>query len=195
MPQVGTNIVMQTDMREVIDMFNRMRYEKVVKSKDIKKEIRKVLSPVRKSVMNAAKSSLPNDPRKAYQAVKTVTYRDANGGNVSLYNRKNVRSMQLYKKNRGGESGIIRHRKISNDTKRINSYYGRDRAFILRFINDGTDGRIAFTKNKSKNGVTAYRGQIRGKNFFTTTANSAMSQASKTIAVSLERIISETANK
>ena len=74
----------------------------------------------------------------------------------------------------------------------VNSYRGKDRAFILRFINDGTEKRTAYTKNRSKNNKTANRGEIRGMGFFSV-ATGSMQEASKRISLRVADLIAEVA--
>jgi hypothetical protein len=74
-------------------------------------------------------------------AVKMVVYRDGNGGMLNILDRGDAKRLALYKKPNGGVSGIRRRRYVSPETKRSRGYRGADRAFILRFINSGTEDR------------------------------------------------------
>lgn len=187
-----SGIRMTLDADDLTKMLDRMISEKALKKKDVRKVVRQEISKVRKDVMNSAKSSMGSDPRRAYMGVKTVVYKKINGGNVSLFNPKKAGGMRLYEQPKGGRSGIRRRRKISDRTIQINSYRGKDRAFILRFINEGTEKRTAYTKNRSKNNKTANRGEIRGKGFFSV-ATGSMQEASKRISLRVADLIAEVA--
>lgn len=84
------DVILSTDLREPIIMLERMEYRKVVKTKDIRKEVRKALVPARNTLQGTARNAMADDPRKAYKAVKIMTYRDGNGGNISILNRKSA---------------------------------------------------------------------------------------------------------
>ena len=183
--------LIELDARGALGMLRRLRYNDVIERKQIRKEVREVLRPVQKTVQNSAKSAMGSDPRKAYLGVKISVYgRKTVGGNVSLLNQRNTGKITKYSKPRGGASGIIRNRKQSKRTQNIEGYQGRDRAFILRFINQGTSSRTAFTRTKSKNGKTANRGALSGKGFFNV-ADGAMKQAAETLGKRVEKLIVE----
>lgn len=180
------DVVLSADVKEPMAMLARMKYAKVAEKKNIRKEIRKAITPAKKSLQNTARSVIQNDPRQAYKAIKLVTYRDANGGNVSLLNRKAaVRSMGIEPKPDGGASGIRRKRKVSERTKQIRGYRGADRGFILRFVNSGTITR------HTKTGTTAYRGAIAARNFFRPNAESEMNKAADQLTPRLLKLIKE----
>lgn len=180
------DVVLSADIKEPMAMLARMKYEKMAKKKDIRKEIRKVLGPARKALQVKARGVMKSDPRQAYKAIKMVTYKDANGGNVSILNRKQaVRSMGIEPKPDGGVSGIRRKRKVSERTHQVRGYRGSDRAFILRFINSGTIGRHTET------GTSAYRGAIAARNFFSPSAEAEMNKAAEELSPRLLKLIQE----
>lgn len=187
-----SGVVMTLDADDVVKMLDKMLSEKALRKKDVKKMIRQELADVRKDVRKAAKNAMKSDPRRAYLGVKTMVYKKIYGGNVSLFNPKKAGGMRLYEQPKKGRSGIRRRRRISERTIQINSYRGKDRAFILRFINDGTEKRTAYTKNRSKNNKTANRGEIRGKGFFSV-ATGSMQEASKRISLRVADLIAEVA--
>lgn len=185
------NSLVELDATGSFGMMKRLRYDEIIERKQIRKEVREVLRPVQKTVQNAAKGALRSDPRKAYLGVKLSVYgRKAVGGNVSLLNQRSRGGMTKYSKPKGGVSGITRNRKRSKRTQDIEGYHGRDRAFILRFLNQGTTKRTAFTRTKSKNNKTANRGTIAAMNFFSV-ADGAMKQAAETLGKRVERLIVE----
>lgn len=187
-----SGVVMTLDADDVVKMLDKMLSEKTLRKKDVKKVIRQELADVRKDVREAAKNAMKSDPRRAYLGVKTMVYKKIYGGNVSLFNPKKTSGLRFYEKPKGGKSGIRRRRRISARTIEINSYRGKDRAFILRFINDGTEQRTAYTKNRSRNNKVANRGEIGARGFFSV-ATSSMSKASKKISFRLAGLIAEVA--
>lgn len=153
--------------------------------KKIRNALRAELKIARKDVIDKARQALPNDPRKSYLAVKKIVYRKGLGGNISLYDKSRAKMMSISgSTSSGGRSGIRRHRKISKRTRQINGYTGLNRAFILRFIEGGTDGR--WTKNMRS---SAYRGVIRPRPFFKSAVQKALSDASIRFNVRLEKMI------
>lgn len=188
---VRTGLI-ETDARGVFGMLQRLRYDDILEKKGIRKEVRKVLVSVRKAVRDAAKGAMRSDPRKAYLGVKMMIYRrKATGGNVSLLSSKSRGKQTPYVKPKGGVSGKIRNRPKHRRTVELESYHGVDRAFILRFLNQGTKQRTAFTKYAtSKNNRTANRGSISAKNFFNV-ADSNMNAAAQTLSKRIEQLIVE----
>lgn len=175
--------------KEVLLMLDRLVYSKMVETNDIRKVFRKVMAPVRKVVQNAAKGAIPNDPREAWKGVRVITLKKGAGAVVGLLNPYGgIKSSGIYRKPRGGRSGIIRHRAKSDRTKQVEGYFGKDRAWILRIINQGTVNgpRMAGTRGTLKK--EANRGELTAKKFFNA-AEPAMKQAEKNLAVELGKII------
>ena len=186
------DVDMSVDNRELVLMLDRLVYQELVKANDIRKAFRKVMTPVRKTAQAAAKSAIPNDPRNAWQGVRVITLKKGAGAVVGLLNPYSVTSMRLYSKPKGGKSGIPRKREISKHTKQTESYFGKDRAFILRFINQGTDARFTGTRGTLKK--KAYRGNLTGKKFFRST-EPAMKIAEQNLAKELGTIIEKASKK
>jgi len=184
----GVSFVYEGD--EVIAMLERMRKSKEIKKNEIKKEVRRALTPERKYVRNAAKAAMGKDPGRAYMAVKMVVYRDGNGGMLNILDRGDAKRLALYKKPNGGVSGIRRRRYVSPETKRSRGYRGADRAFILRFINSGTEDRYTKVRRQGMK-KSAYRGSLSASNFFQPAAGSGMARASLVLSERIARIIQE----
>lgn len=170
---------------KVAEHIKALAWQGVVKRKDVRKMVRTEVAQARKQVTAAAKAALPNDPRRAYQGVKMVVYKDGNGAMLNILGSKQVKKMAVYKPQRGGRSGIVRRRKVSDATKRRRGYIGKDRAFILRFVNSGTDFRQAETYQN------ANRGRIRQKEFFAPAADAAMNAAGARLGAKVEKMIGE----
>lgn len=170
-------------------MLDRLVYSKMVETNDIRKVFRKVMAPVRKVVQDAAKGAIPNDPREAWKGVRVITLKKGAGAVVGLLNPYGgIKSSGIYRKPRGGRSGIIRHRAKSDRTKQVEGYFGKDRAWILRILNQGTVNgpRMAGTRGTLKK--KANRGELTAKKFFNA-VEPAMKQAEKNLAVELGKII------
>jgi hypothetical protein len=186
----GTGDVnLQVDNREFVAMLERLQYQNLVKSSDIRKVFAKVAKPVKVSVQQGARSAMRSDPRKAWKAVRVITLKGGKGVVVGLLNpRKAGNAMSVPQKATGGKSGIRRHRKRSARTNQVDGYQGADRAWLLRIVNQGTVNgpRMAGTRGTLKK--EAYRGEITAKRFFDR-AEAGMKQASQSLASELGKII------
>lgn len=158
--------------------------------KRLQKVIRKVLMQARKQVSQSAQGAMKSDPRQARKAVKTAVYRRILGGSVSLLNKRRAGAPGNYEpprtlqpKQRGGNRV-----KRGQRTQQVMSYQGADRAFILRFINQGTSQRTAGTRGGH---LTGNRGSIAARNFFSTSSHRAMQQA----AAELDKLIDDMIKK
>lgn len=184
------DVDLSVDYKNVVLMLDRLVYAKMIQTNDIRKVFRKVMAPVRKTVQQAARQAIPNDPREAYKGMRVATLKKGAGAVFGLLDpTSEVRQLALYKKPRGGKSGIRRNRPISDRTRQVEGYTGKDRAWILRIINQGTTKRYAGTRGTLKK--EAGRGVITAKKFFKA-AEPAMRQAERALGLELEKIIKET---
>lgn len=192
----GTGDVnLQVDNRDFVEMLDRLRYENLVKSSDVRKVFAKVAKPVKQSVQQGARSSMKKDPRKAWKGVRVITLKGGKGVVVGLLNpRKAGNAMAVGSNSTGGKSGIRRKRKRSERTNQVDGYQGADRSFILRIVNQGTKNgpRDAGTRGTLKK--TANRGEITAKRFFDRAA-SGMQRASQQLSVELGKIIEQKSKK
>jgi hypothetical protein len=173
--------------------------------------IRKVLLAARRTIANDAKDVMKSDPRQAYKAVKSAVYRRILGGSVSLYNKRHAKGGNAYeppRKLQPGQRGGNR-RARSSRTQQVMSYDGSDRAFILRFLNDGTQGRsIEFHSDSHRSQVkrgsqggdvskygkttnTGSRGRIAARNFFSISSHTAMQQAAEELTKLIDDLIKQ----
>ena len=192
----GTGDVnLQVDNREFVAMLERLQYQNLVKSSDIRKVFAKVAKPMKVSVQQGARASMKKDPRKAWKGVRVITLKGGKGVVVGLLNpRKAGNAMAVGSNSTGGKSGIRRHRKRSERTNQVDGYQGADRSFILRIVNQGTKNgpRDAGTRGTLKK--TANRGEITAKRFFDRAA-SGMQRASQQLSVELGKIIEQKSKK
>ena len=174
--------------------------------------IRKVLVQVRRAIGEAAGDAMKSDPRQAYKAVKTAVYRQILGGNVSIYRKKRASggggSYEPPHTLRPGQRGGNR-RPRSGRTKKLQSYMGSDRGFILRFLESGTQERgINFTPDEAREHVhrgsrggnlkkygktinTGTRGNIAPRNFFGRSSQQAMRNAAGNIVQMIDELIKQ----
>lgn len=176
--------------------------------KRVQKLIRQVLKAARKEVSNAAKGAIKTDPHKAYKAVKTAVYRQILGGSVSILNKRGTKfdNYEPPRKLQPGQRGGNR-RARSQRSDQLLHYASDSRAFVLRFLNSGTQGRvIEFTSDphrpKVKRGSqggdirkygkttnTGRRGNIAARNFFGNSSHIAMQHAAGQLSTLIEELI------
>lgn len=169
-------------------------------SRQIMTEAMKV---ARKEVISAAKSALDNDPRKAYQAVRTAVWRKVLGGNVNILQRRKANGKQYV-------GGNIGQRGATRRTRQLAGYYGSDRSFVLRFLNAGTgqrtvkgmNGNTSFSLDARKGrgkrvykGTLGNRGSIQARNWFKAPADSALQHAAEVFSTLMARAIHEVWNE
>lgn len=192
------DVNLSVDNREFVEMCERLRYEGLVRSADIRKVFAKVAKPVKASVQQGFRASVKRDPRKAWKGVRVITLKGGKGVVVGLLNpRKAGNAMAVGGNATGGKSGIRRHRKRSARTNQVDGYRGADRSFILRMHNQGAtgksgEGRLAGTRGTLNK--TANRGVLTAKKFFDR-AEAGMQRASQSLAQELGKIIENRAKK
>ena len=142
--------------------------------------IRKVLGEARAKLSKDATSGLQmkSDPRKAYKAVRYAVYKRLFGGQVNILQSRKAGAMNLYEPQKKGLPKRGGNRVLrSKRTTDIMSYQGKDRGFILRFLNQGTGDRaihqmgnralrtggVSILATKSLGGN---RGSISARNWF-----------------------------
>lgn len=111
--------------------------------KKIQNIIGKALNMVKANVSKEIRTQIENDPRQAYKAVKRSVYRRILGGNVSILNNRRAGSPTSYTPTRTLKSGQRggNRRPRGERTMRMESYGGKDRGFVLRFLEGGTRTR------------------------------------------------------
>ena len=149
----------------------------------MRKLISQEVSKARAAVAQAASGALKNDPREAWKAVRRSVYKSILGGQVNILDQKGAasgsngyrpaRKLDSNPHQRGGN-----RRKRSANTDRIDGYVGKDRGFILRFVNSGTAER-----------QTRYgrRGSITARNWFPNIGQRELEAAAERLAVAIDR--------
>lgn len=187
------DVNLEVDNREFVEMLDRLRYEQLVKTSDIRRVFAKVAKPVKASVQQGFRASVKSDPRKAWKGVRVITLKGGKGVIVGLLNpRKAGNAMAVGSRSTGGRSGIRRNRKRSARTNQVDGYQGADRSFILRMHNQGTEIRFAGTRDGNMR--RAKRGLLTAKRFFDR-AEAGMKQASRSLAQELGKIIEQKTKK
>lgn len=164
---------------ESLSTTNRAMY------RELQKIIRKAINEARKNIVKDARDALDNDPRQAYKAVRNSVYKQLLGGQVNIispYKRgaptkyQRPRKLDKNPKQRGGN-----RMKRSEETMRYESYHGKDRSFILRWLNKGTKVReTRFGK----------RGSITSRPWFDISSTYQVNAAANMVAEEIEKLLS-----
>ena len=128
----------------------------------VRVELGKVLAIMRARAVQKAQAA---GAGSASSAVLRRMYKDRFGGNINIAeNKKRISSRK-----RMYTPGKIKPRHVSDRTRQLNEYYGPDRSFVLRFLENGTDVRTAKTYGPTGRGSKASwgaRGNIAPRSFF-----------------------------
>ena len=159
----------------------------------IRKEIKAASSRVAKDVH----ASVSNDPRAAYRAVRHTVYKSVFGGTLNIlsprragarYQLQRTRKLDANPHQRGGN-----RRPRTQRTEALETYYGKDRGFVLRFLNSGTNTRhIAIGVNARRGGN---RGSISSRGVFSTSALFQSQAAIEAISEAFEQEFEEVWNE
>ena len=161
-----------------------------------RKLIRKALQAAKRRVSNDIKFriGINKDPRAAYKAVKMAVYKSVFGGNISILSNRKASSLRTsYHAPRtltAGQRGGNRV-PMSARTMAVNSYYGQDRGFILRWLEEGTEMREAGTRGGRLHGN---RKKIGKRHEFSSVAPAELEKAIEEIAESFAEYVNTVAN-
>lgn len=142
-------VILQVDAKKL----DRLLVDDPSFRKHINALAKKLLRKARADVSKDAKSNLKDSKRQAYQAVKYAVYRNLIGGNVSILQKRKAtnkravfagrRKLDVNPHQRGGN----RVKRVDDDRNRLDSYWGSDRGFALRF-SQGTTPRMSRYGNR-----------------------------------------------
>ncbi|MBO4786909.1 MAG: hypothetical protein J5510_07570 [Prevotella sp.] len=174
--------------------------------KRLRDAIRKILGKARANLQNDAASGLRmgSDPRKAYKAVRFAVYKRIFGGQVNILQPRKAGKGHLYEPPRTlrpgqrGGNRVLRTRRTTD----LMSYDGKDRGFILRFLNQGTGdraihqmgnralrtGSVSILATKSLGGN---RGSISPRNWFNGASMREMQNVAGEMQQLIDKIIKE----
>lgn len=148
--------------------------------KRIKKEIQKELAKARNLVSKDTKGAVPNDPRQAYKAVRRTVWKKVLGGNINILSPRKHGQMNLIEPPRKLQQGQRGGNRVprSRRTEDLLSYFGKDRGFVLRFLNSGTDNRQSRLGN---------RGSIQARWWFRASAETALDLAAENLGKMIDQ--------
>lgn len=151
---------------ETLARFDRLKMSNPDMEKKVQAIVRKVLFTARKKiterlglVIGTGYEHSAGDTRAAYKAVRTMVYKSLLGGNINIISSKKAKSRRAELAGsppRVGRGGNRRPR--SANTERMLSYWGQDRSFVLRWINEGTKVRNIRTANNTRTNKRVGRG-------------------------------------
>ena len=160
----------------------------LVSNPDTAKAVRSLISQeiakARAAISQSARGSLRTDPRDAYKAVRRSVYKSILGGQVNILNPKggasssgssyqSQRKLDNHPHQRGGN-----RRKRSARTDQVDGYVGKDRGFILRFVNSGTAARQTRYGN---------RGSIAARNWLATSGQRELEAAAERLSALIDK--------
>ena len=158
---------------------------------NLRKVIRQVLKEARKRLSQDAKNYMKEDPKKAHRAVKFMVYKNMFGGNLSILQKKRGTAGARYELHRTRIVDQNPHMRGGNrrprvdGRNRLDTYFGADRGYILRFISSGTVERT------SRFGA---RGNIRRTDWFGRTSTWQMETAAEEVAANITEYIKQHTN-
>ena len=152
---------------------------------NIRKLITQEIAKARVAISQSAKGAMASDPRQAYKAVRRSVYKSILGGQVNIFNPRGgasssgssfakARKLDNHPHQRGGN-----RRKRSARTDQVDGYVGKDRGFILRFVNSGI----------SKPRQTRYgnRGVIPARNWLPTSGQRELEAAAERLSALIDK--------
>ena len=186
MADIKNGTITMEGVDELEKKLTRMRTEDPTFEKRLRGAIRDILKDARGSLSKDAQSGLQmqSDPRSAYRAVRSSVYKRLFGGQVNILQSRRAGAGRLYeppRKLREGQRGGNRMTR-GKRTEQLMSYQGKDRGFILRFLNGGTTGRTSYGGN---------RGAIRARNWFGNASQQQLQQAAGRLQEIIDRIIKD----
>lgn len=160
---MSERVIIELKGADVIgERLEKMRMQDKMVKKQINFLVKKVMQAALKKTRAETRQKMKSDPRKAYQAVKMMVYKKIIGGNLNIFAPRKAgesKYADFHTKSRmtPGQRGGNR-RKRSENTIRMDTYMGKDRGFILRWMQRGTADRRIQT---SKQGATGNRGRLK----------------------------------
>lgn len=181
--EVNNGGVTTIGLGALVRKFERLKTSDPELARMLTAEIKKMLREVRNELSRDAQTGLQmnSDPRQAYRAIRHSVYRRIFGGNVNLLNGKR----------RGGNVGL------SNGKR---EYFGAERGYVLRFLNQGTRDRYVGRRNNKANQKwydeqvasgdrRGFRGHIEPRNWFSNASQAAMERAAEKLDTYIENVI------
>lgn len=191
-----------TGLEDRIKKFSEASTKNPEMQRRIREVIRATLAKVRKSLQGQAQSGLQmqSDPRKAYKAVRMAVYRRIFGGQVNILQSNKAGAGHYYEPPRHPSHRGGNRMAQSGRTRKMMSYQGSERGFILRFLNQGTDvrytgGRNGRTESErsrfiESHGGRGHRGSIAARNWFGSASQRELENAAANLDKMIDDIVS-----
>ena len=200
MAEIKNGAVTITGLDEFEKKLAQLKADSPGFEKRLRGVIRKILGEARANLRKDAASGLDmqTDPRHAYKAIRFAVYKKILGGQVNILNSRKAGAATSYEPPRTLSPGQRGGNRRTRNSRNLDIYEGVDRAFILRWLNDGmtkTNPRtIKFKENPrrkvdkwNKHPNTGNRGAISARNWF----GGASLQELQKVAVQMDELISK----
>lgn len=174
-------------IRKHVDDLGKMLTSKNEMRDRIRKIIRTEIRKARNDISKDVRNNLASDPRKAFRAVRSTIYKQVLGGNINILSPRKAGAKYVLVRQRTlreGQWGGNR-RPRSKRTEALETYFGKDRGFILRFNNSGTEQRHINIGPNARLGDN--RGSIAGRGVFSTPALYHVQDLEKAIGEAFEQ--------
>ena len=152
----------------------------------VRAELGRVLGITRNKAVAKARAA---GAGSASTAVTRRMYKDEYAGNNNIASHRRMSNrLRIVPEPTGGQSGIRRPRTVKPRTQELREYYGPDRDFILRILENGRD--VYYAKSDGPTGrrsMATYgrRGAITARNWFFHSMKSDMEQAAQQLGQTL----------
>lgn len=205
MANIKNGVVTIEGLDALEDKLKRIKTDDPTFEKRLRGAIRQIMTEARKDLSGNAQTGLKmeNDPRHAYKAVRYAVYKRIFGGQVNILQSRKASAGRLYEPPRKGlpKRGGNRMPRTKR-TEQMMSYQGKDRGFVLRFLNAGTGdraihsygGRDLKTGNVSiiqRRQLGGNRGSITARNWFGSASQRELNQAAEKLQAIIDRIIND----
>lgn len=121
------------DLTNCMSGINRLRELKLTNNRDVASALLRIGMKAKTEVAQATQREIPDDPREAWRAVRLkVLNKRVAGSAITINDDRSTAETRPWNPPRKGTRG---ERLRSRRTEMIDSYWGRSRAFILRFLN------------------------------------------------------------
>lgn len=154
----------------------------------VRAELGKTLGVVRAKAMRRAAASGAGSATGGVLR-RTIRDRYAVNLNIGQNNRRLSHRTRQVAEPTGGKSGIRRQRTVSDRTAQIRGYYGPDRSFILRILENGRDVFYAHSEGPTgarSQATYGQRGAMPARNWFFHQAQSDMELAAAQLGYTLK---------
>lgn len=196
-------VMMELDCSHLTNALKGLSGGKLKRDAKVKRALAAAGMEAKQKVQSAVRAAVPRDPNQAYKGVRLgVMTNKQLGAFIAILDDSKASDTSGKTPPRKGTRGT---RSISSRTKQLQSYHGRSRAFVLRFLNTGTVGRTAHGRMQTrggrnrralsaKRGTPWYRGKIKKGDFFMPAAEPAIRAAADRFMGYLNSIVNQKFN-